>query len=186
MGALLYNGVMESIALIGMPGSGKSTVGRALARALDMSFVDADKEMLVRTGASIATVFEIEGEVGFRQREATLIRELLCRKDTVLATGGGAILDESTRAALREHTLVIYLRATLDALWERTRRDSARPLLRTADPRSTLADMLGERDPLYAATAHIAFDSGRQSASRLAAQIAASVVSARHYRPGSL
>lgn len=166
---------MRNIVLIGMPGAGKTTVGKALARLLDLAFVDSDKELVMRTGVPVTTIFEIEGEHGFRARESALLVELLEQTGLVLATGGGAILQPENRTVLRANATVVYLRASLDALWERTRRDTARPLLRTPDPRRTLADLLALRDPLYRETAHVMFDTGRQSASKLAQQIAASL-----------
>ena len=166
---------MQNIVLIGMPGAGKTTVGKALARLLAMSFVDSDRELVARTGVPVTTIFEIEGEQGFRARESALLVELLHQAGLVLGTGGGAILLAENRAALRGNATVVYLRASLDALWERTRRDTGRPLLRTPDPRKTLADLLATRDPLYRETAHVIFDTGRQSASKLAQQIATSL-----------
>lgn len=170
---------MQNIVLIGMPGAGKTTVGKALARQLALNFIDSDKELVARTGVPVATIFEIEGEVGFRGRESALLVELLQQKQLVLATGGGAILQAENRAVLRDNATVVYLRASLDSLWERTRRDTARPLLRTPDPRRTLADLLAFRDPLYRETAHVVFDTGRQSANKLAQQIAASLKSVK-------
>jgi shikimate kinase len=166
---------MRNIVLIGMPGAGKTTVGKALARSLNLTFVDSDKELVARTGVSVATIFEIEGEQGFRARESALLAELMQRPGLVLATGGGAVLQAENRETLHNGGTVVYLRATLDALWERTRRDTGRPLLRTPDPRKTLSDLLAIRDPLYRETAHVVFDTGRQSASKLAQQIAASL-----------
>jgi shikimate kinase len=163
---------MRNIVLIGMPGAGKTTVGKALARSLNLTFIDSDKELIARTGVSVATIFEIEGEQGFRARESALLAELLQQPGLVLATGGGAVLQAVNRETLHSGGTVVYLRATLDALWERTRRDNGRPLLRTADPRKTLSDLLTVRDPLYRETAHVIFDTGRQSANKLAQQIA--------------
>lgn len=172
---------MQNIVLIGMPGAGKTTVGKALARQLDLAFVDSDKELVARTGVPVTTIFEIEGEQGFRARESALLVELLAQSGLVLATGGGAILSAENRGVLRRGAIVVYLRASLDALWERTRRDSARPLLRTPDPRKTLSELLAAREPLYKETAHVIFDTGRQSANKLAQQIAASL---KAHRPG--
>ena len=120
---------MAQIVLIGMPGAGKTTVGKALSRLLDMPFKDADRELAVRTGVSIATIFEIEGEAGFRRREASLMAELLLADDIIVATGGGAVLAAENRELMHGSALVIYLRATLDALVERTQKDASRPLL---------------------------------------------------------
>jgi len=150
-----------------MPGAGKTTVGRALARRLDMNFLDTDKEIIARTGVPIATIFEIEGEAGFRERESTVLSDLVQRDDLVLATGGGSILKEQNRTLLREKGTVIYLRAKLEHLWQRTHRDTSRPLLQTDNPRATLQALLDVRDPLYRETAHLVVDTGAQSISHL-------------------
>jgi len=162
---------MKKVALIGMPGAGKTTVGRALARLLDLRFLDSDKELVSRTGVSIATIFEIEGEASFRRREAALIAELLNEGDVVLATGGGAILNPDTRAVMRQSALVVYLRATIDALLDRTQRDTSRPLLATGSQREKLQALFEVREPLYQTTAHLTFDTGRQSPTKLASHI---------------
>lgn len=155
-----------------MPGAGKTTVGRALARLLDLRFLDSDRELVARTGVSVATIFEIEGEASFRRREAGIIAELLVQEDVMLATGGGAILNPETCTVMRQSALVIYLRATIDALLERTKRDSSRPLLAAGSPRSLLQQLFEAREPLYQATAHLTFDTGRQSPAKLATHIA--------------
>jgi shikimate kinase len=158
---------MGNLFLVGMPGAGKTTVGRALARRLDMNFLDTDKEIIARTGVPIATIFEIEGEAGFRERESTVLSDLVQRDDLVLATGGGSILKEQNRTLLREKGTVIYLRAKLEHLWQRTHRDTSRPLLQTDNPRATLQALLDVRDPLYRETAHLVVDTGAQSISHL-------------------
>lgn len=163
--------VRRSVFLIGMPGSGKTTVGKALANALSLRFVDADKEMVARTGVPIATIFEIEGEAGFRAREAQLIAELVHLPGILLATGGGAILSASSRACLREHGAVVYLRAGLAELRERTRRDTKRPLLQGNHPEEVLAQLLAVREPLYVETAHITVDANRENVAKLVQHI---------------
>lgn len=168
---------MVRIVLIGMPGAGKTTVGKALAKALSLPFVDADKELVARTGVSISTIFEIEGEPGFRRREAALIRDLMQRDSMVLATGGGAVLDPATRQLMHDSSMTIYLRATLDALIERTKKDSARPLLANGNLLEKLTSMLAIREPLYIETAHLTFDTGKQSPARLANTIAKTIES---------
>jgi len=165
----------SNIFLVGMMGAGKTTVGRALARRLKREFIDTDKLLVERTGVAVATVFEIEGEEGFRRRESALLRELCEGEGRVVATGGGIVLSGDNRDAMRESGTVIYLRARLESLWERTRQDTSRPLLATPNPREKLAELLKQREPLYRAAAHIVVDSGSQSASTLANRVAAAL-----------
>ena len=164
---------MGNIFLVGMPGAGKTTIGRTLARRLNMTFADSDNELMVRTGVSIATIFEIEGETGFRVRESVTLAELVQRDGLVLATGGGTVLTPENRRLLKENATVIYLRATLGDLWQRTHRDVNRPLLQTEDPRATLEALLQTRDPLYREVAHLIVDTGTQSVARLTTDILA-------------
>lgn len=142
-------------------GAGKTTVGRALAKRLNKRFVDSDHEIEARTGASIPLIFEIEGEASFRQREAEVIRDLTAQQDIVLATGGGAVLDVENRAYLKSRGTVIYLRASVNSLLQRTSHDKNRPLLQNADPRKTLEELTRIRDPLYNEVAHFVIDTGR-------------------------
>lgn len=164
---------MGNIFLVGMPGAGKTTIGRTLAKRLNMTFADSDKELMARTGVSIATIFEIEGEAGFRVRESVTLAELVQRDGLVLATGGGTVLTPENRRLLKENATVIYLRATLGDLWQRTHRDVNRPLLQTEDPRATLEALLRTRDPLYREVAHFIVDTGTQSVARLTTDILA-------------
>jgi shikimate kinase len=157
----------RSVFLIGMMGAGKTTVGRLLAQALDFDFVDADRELEARSGALIATIFSVEGEEGFRRREAALLDELTQRPGIVLATGGGAVLNEETRRRLHDRGLVLYLRANADEIHRRTRNDRSRPLLQTADPRARIDELLMQREPLYEQTAHITFQSASANPRRL-------------------
>ncbi len=159
------------IFLIGMPGSGKSTVGRRIASRLRRPFIDADKELESRCGVPIATIFEVEGEDGFRRREAALIDELSARADMVVATGGGAVLLAENRHVMRERTLVVYLEASLTELWHRLRNDRKRPLLQTEDPRARLSELMRIRTPLYESVGGLRVRSARQSADRLAVDI---------------
>ena len=151
----------RNVFLIGLMGSGKTTVGRALARKLDKRFVDSDHEIEARTGASVSLIFEIEGEASFRQREAEVIADLTALDDIVLATGGGAILSERNRALLAARGTVVYLRATVSSILQRTSHDKSRPLLQTADPRRRVEQLMREREPLYSALADIVIDTGR-------------------------
>ena len=155
-----------------MPGSGKSTIGRSLAKCLHLTFVDADYALAARTGVAIATIFELEGEAGFRQREATLIAELCERAGILIATGGGTILSPVNRELLHQTGVVIYLKAKLDDLWTRTKNDSKRPLLRTNNPRAVLASLLETRQPLYAEIAALVVETaGDPKVARLANDI---------------
>lgn len=142
-------------------GAGKTTIGRQLARKLGLRFVDSDHEIESRTGASIPWIFEIEGEPAFRRREAEVIRELTSQQGIVLATGGGAILNEASRALLQQRGTIIYLRASINSILARTAHDKNRPLLQTADPRRKLEELLAQREPLYMDMADLAIDTGR-------------------------
>jgi shikimate kinase len=153
--------------LVGMMGAGKTTLGRALAQRTGLDFVDTDRVLIERTGVPVATIFEIEGEDGFRKRESDVLAELAERQGCVVATGGGAVLAEDNRRVMRAAGTVIYLRARLESLWERTRHDTSRPLLATPDPRATLAQILEKRDPLYRDAAHLIVETGSQSAAVL-------------------
>ena len=158
-----------------MMGSGKSTVGRRLATRLGREFIDADKEIESRCGVPVATIFEVEGEEGFRRREAALIDELTQRAGIVLATGGGAVLDEDNRRHLRERGYVVYLSASVAELWNRLRTDRVRPLLRTSNPRQRVTELVAQRDPLYRECAHLVIVTGRQPAERVVREIVAAL-----------
>jgi shikimate kinase len=134
-------------------GAGKTTVGRQLAELYRKEFVDSDQEIQRRTGVDIPTIFEFEGEAGFRQREREVIDNLTARAGIVLATGGGAVIDENNRKLLSSRGLVIYLHCTVEQQYERTHRDKNRPLLQTGDPLSKLKTLMAQRDPLYRQTA---------------------------------
>ncbi|HVW64832.1 MAG TPA: shikimate kinase [Nitrosospira sp.] len=164
--------VRRNIFLIGMMGAGKTTIGKLLAHSLDKTFFDSDREIQKKTGVSIPVIFEIEGEAGFRKRETEVLSELVKGENIVLSTGGGAVLSAANRELLSRHGTVIYLRATIDDLWRRTRQDKNRPLLQTADPRKRLIELYAQRDPLYRETAHIIVESGKRSARHLAQLLA--------------
>jgi len=156
-----------NIFLIGLMGAGKTTIGRALARKLQKRFIDSDHEIEARTGASIPLIFEIEGEASFRQREADVIRDLTGQTDIVLATGGGAVLRPENRARLKERGTVIYLRASVNSILQRTSHDKNRPLLQTADPRQKLEQLAREREPLYMEIADLVVETGRPNVQSL-------------------
>jgi shikimate kinase/3-dehydroquinate synthase len=151
----------NNLFLVGLMGSGKTTVGRILAKKLGLRFVDSDQEIEARTGATVAWIFEIEGEASFRRREAEVIRELTAQQGIVLATGGGAILDADSRRYLKTRGTVIYLRANVNSILMRTRYDKTRPLLMTADPRKSLEELARQREGLYCEVAELVIDTGR-------------------------
>jgi shikimate kinase len=146
---------LQNLILIGPMGAGKSTIGRLLAKELRLPFKDSDKEIEQRTGASIPLIFDVEGEAGFRERERAAIAELCQLEGVVLATGGGAVLRDDNRRALRAGGRVIYLCTSVDQQLERTSRDRNRPLLQASDPRSVLTALMAVRDPLYRSIADI-------------------------------
>ena len=161
----------ENIYLVGPMGAGKTTVGRQLARALKKEFIDSDQAIEVKTGASVALIFELEGEVGFRLRERLILEELTRRKGIVLATGGGAVLDNSNRARLMSRGFVIYLNPPLERLLERTIRDRKRPLLQTENPRARLQAIVEQRDPLYRQVADMIISGEHKTASHVVKDI---------------
>ena len=164
---MLSTDTADNVFLVGMMGAGKTSVAKLLARQLRKEFVDSDQEIERRTGVRVAVIFDIEGEAGFRAREASVMRELTARRGIVLATGGGAVLREDNRRALSENGVVVYLRATVDELWHRTRQDKSRPLLRAADPHAKLTEIYRDRDPLYREVADLIVDTGSQSMKNL-------------------
>lgn len=161
------------IVLVGMPGSGKSTVGRRLAEALGRRFVDSDREIERHCGVSVATIFEYEGEEGFRRREAAVIAQLIGEPRTVLATGGGSLLRQETRALLAARGYVIFLDVSLAELWRRVRRNRNRPLLQGDDPHARLAQLCADRTPLYREAAALTVSGARQPAAQMVADIIA-------------
>jgi shikimate kinase len=161
------NSVPKNIFLIGLMGAGKSTVGRMLAKRLGKTFIDSDLEIEKRCGVKIPTIFEMEGEDGFRKRESTVIKELTQLENIVLATGGGCVLSSDNRTCLHDNGFVIYLRANPHELWIRTRNDKGRPLLNNADPQKTFKNLFEIRDPLYASIAHQTVETGKPNVNQL-------------------
>lgn len=150
-----------AVALVGLPGAGKSAIGRRLAHRLRQRFVDSDQVVEERLGCSIREFFEREGEARFRDLEQRVIAELAADAHGVLSTGGGAVLREENRRVLRAGFHVIYLRSTPEDLYRRLRYDVKRPLLQVADPLGRLREMFLARDPLYRETAHQVVETGR-------------------------
>lgn len=151
----------DNIYLVGLMGAGKTTVGRQLAKRLGRPFMDSDHEIEARTGVRIPTIFEIEGEEGFRRREAQTISELTAERGIVLATGGGVVLNPENRKSLHDSGWVVYLNVPPRLLYERTRHDRNRPLLRVPDPLARLEELHRARDPLYREVAHLVVDGTR-------------------------
>ena len=161
------------ICLVGLPGSGKSTVGRQLARRLRLTFFDSDQFIEQQLGCSIREYFEREGEDRFRDVEQLVIEQLTLAPHGVLSTGGGAVLRAVNRKCLHERTQVVYLSSSPDELFRRLRHDVSRPLLQVADPLGRLRDLHALRDPLYRETAHFVVETGRPSVSTLVNMIVA-------------
>jgi len=160
-----------NIFLVGPMGAGKSTIGRQLASALGYTFKDSDHEIQRRTGVDIPTIFEFEGEAGFRQRERQVIDELTKGDGVVLATGGGAVLREDNRRDLNTRGFVIYLHCSPEQQYTRTARDRNRPLLQTAEPLQRLRDLMAERDPMYRLVADLVVSTEKRSASSVVKEI---------------
>jgi shikimate kinase len=162
---------MALIALIGMPGCGKSSVGRQLARRLNWSFADADAEIERAIGCSIRAYFEQHGEAAFRDVEQSTLAELLLGERVVLATGGGAVMREANRRLLTTRADVVYLRSTPEELMRRLRHDAHRPLLQVSDPMRKLRELFQVRDPLYRECARFVIETGRPSVKMLTGMI---------------
>ncbi|KAI5914202.1 shikimate kinase [Thauera sp. 2A1] len=167
---------MSCLILIGMMGAGKTTVGKELARRRGVRFADVDHEIIARTGVSIPTIFEIEGEVGFRRRESQALDELTRESEIVIATGGGSVLDPANRALMSQRGVVVYLNVPPQILWERTRNDRNRPLLQVEDPRARIEELHRARDPLYREVADIVIDGGRGNPGTMVRQIEKAVL----------
>ncbi len=154
----------KNVYLVGLMGAGKTTIGRSLAKRLNLDFIDSDREIEARTGVNIPTIFEIEGEEGFRKREAQVIADLSRLSGRVVGTGGGAVLRPENRANLKVSGFVVYLNVPPHILLERTRHDRNRPLLQVADPLLKLKELFLQRDPLYREVADLVIDGSRTNA----------------------
>jgi shikimate kinase len=161
----------HNVFLVGPMGAGKTTIGRQLASALGFTFEDSDQVIQQRTGVDIPTIFEFEGEEGFRQRESQVIEDLTQGQDLVLATGGGVVLRPDNRRHLAARGCVVYLLCTPEQQYERTARDRNRPLLQTADPLQRLRDLMQERDPLYRQVADLVVSTERRTAAAVVRDI---------------
>ena len=164
-------GRLRNIFFVGLMGAGKTTVGRYLAKNLGLDFYDTDQEIEKRTGVRVPTIFEMEGEAGFRKREVSMIDELTQLPNIVLATGGGAVLSADNRQHLASRGHVIYLRASVQDLFLRTRFDRNRPLLQNNNPKAKLEQLFAERDPLYLEVAEYIVDTGNQPVINIVQQI---------------
>lgn len=157
--------------LVGPMGVGKTTIGRQLAAVLNREFKDSDREIEERTGASIPLIFELEGEAGFRKREQEIIDQLTQLENIVLATGGGAVLNQDNRNRLRQRGSVVYLHAPIEQLLKRTSHSQNRPLLQTDDPRKRLEEILAQRNPLYENVADVVVETGRRTVRQVVKEI---------------
>jgi shikimate kinase len=161
----------RNIILIGAMGVGKSTIGKRLAKKLTVEFYDSDHEIVRKTGVDIATIFEYEGETGFRKREEKIIHELCQLDNIVLATGGGAILSKKTRELLPLTGVVFYLKASVETILKRAKSESSRPLLKTSNKRETISEILKQRTPLYESVAHHTINTDRHTVNWSAVQV---------------
>ena len=163
--------VDKNVFLIGMPATGKSTVGRLLGKLLGCEFFDSDDEIESRSGAAVSWIFDVEGEAGFREREHQVLKELTQMKGVVLATGGGAVLRAENRELLRSRGTVVWLDSSDKRIHARTSKDTKRPLLGGADGAATIARLRKEREPLYESTADFSVITDKQPARSVAKHI---------------
>ncbi len=147
-----------NLVLVGPMGAGKTSIGRRLSELLGLAFVDADRDIELRTGAAVGTIFECEGESGFRARECAALHELLRGRDQVISTGGGAVLDPDNRERMRERGFVVHLQVSVESQLQRLARDRARPLLQREDREQVLRGIAAVRTPMYAGVADLEFD----------------------------
>jgi shikimate kinase len=173
------------LVLVGLPGSGKTTVGRQLARRLHLPFVDSDQAIEHRLGCSVREYFEREGEDRFRDLESEVLADLCQNHQGVLSTGGGSVLRPINRDRLRQHGQVFYLRSSAEEVFRRLRNDQNRPLLQVADPQLRLRELFEVRDPLYRAAAHYVIETGRPNVATLVNMIVSQLELAGHIKPVS-
>lgn len=170
------SGINRNIYLVGMMGAGKTSIGRLLSKRSRRRFYDSDHVIEERTGVTIPTIFDLEGEQSFRDREEAVIAELAGLSNIVLATGGGAVLRENNRQALCSSGIIVYLRGSVEDLWRRTRKDKNRPLLLTDNPRQKLAEIYSVRDPIYSSVADIIIETGNPSIQSLEQDVEARLI----------
>ena len=163
----------NNVVLVGLMGAGKSTVGRELASHLGFSFIDTDDELERRMGVSIPVIFDVEGEAGFRVRESKVIEDMPSQKNAVISTGGGAVLDAENRENLKQAGKIVYLSASVDVLYDRTKNSKKRPLLQKLDIKETIKQLVSEREDIYQDVADIIIESGKCSPREMAKKIAA-------------
>ena len=163
---------LDNIFIVGPTGAGKTTVGRRVARHFGLEFFDLDAEIERRTGADIALIFDIEGEAGFRRREADMLDRLTARSQILLSTGGGAVLDSDSQKRLRSRGLVVYLETPVQRQIDRLRNDKRRPLLQNPNRREILTKMANERNPIYRELADLTVASESVSVARMARKVA--------------
>jgi shikimate kinase len=168
--------ITRNIYLVGMMGAGKTSIGRLLSKRSRRRFYDSDHVIEERTGVTIPTIFDLEGEQSFRDREEAVIAELARLSNIVLATGGGAILRENNRQVLCSSGIIVYLRGSVEDLWRRTRKDKNRPLLLTDNPRQKLAEIYSVRDPIYSSVADIIIETGNPSIQSLEQDVEARLI----------
>lgn len=161
----------NNIFFVGPMGSGKTTVGKVVAKSLSHEFLDSDQEIEDRAGANISWIFDVEGEEGFRDREEAIIDELSLKNDIVLSTGGGAILRKENREKLKKRGLVVYLKASAEQILKRTAKDKKRPLLQTDNREQVVKDLISTRDPLYQEIADITIATGKGKISEVTQDI---------------
>ncbi len=166
-----YSKTPKNIFLVGPMGAGKSTLGRQLAEIAKYQFYDTDKLITDQTGVDIPTIFDYEGEKGFRERESNAIKRIVKNHRIVLATGGGSVLKKNNRKLLKKRGFVVYLKTTVEEQLIRIGDDTNRPLMQTEKPEQTLRDLMAERSPLYEETAHLVFDTNAHKINTMAADL---------------